>query len=132
VDTLTALRAELPPATPLVLLLGADALLGLTTWHQWPHLFDLAHLTVAHRPGFPAAAWEDALPDELRRQLARRRTDQAGDLSTQPAGHIYLQSITQLDISATRIRERALRGQSLAYLLPDPVIDYIQEHHLYV
>lgn len=132
VDTLAALRAERPPGAPLILLLGADALLGLTGWHEWRRLFDLAHLAVAHRPGFPAAAWEDALPDELRRQLAKRRTDQPGDLAGQAAGCIYLHAITQLDISASRIRERALRGQSLRYLLPDPVIDYLQENRLYV
>lgn len=132
VETLTALRGELPAGTPLILFMGADAFMGLTTWHRWQDLLDLAHLAVAHRPGFTSAVWEDAMPEPLRRLLATRRCEQAAELSEKPAGLIHLHTITQLDISASQIRERALRGRSLRYLLPDSVIDYIQENHLYV
>lgn len=132
VDTLSELRAELPPDTPLVLFMGADAFLGLTAWHQWRRLFELAHVAVAHRPGFSAAAWEDALPDPLRRLLATHRVEQPGELLEKPAGLIFLHGITQLDISASRIRDRALRGKSLRYLLPDAVIAYLNENRLYV
>lgn len=132
VDTLSDLRAELPAATPLVLFMGADAFLGLTTWHEWRRLFGLAHIAVAHRPGFSAAAWEDALPDPLRRVLSTQRVEQPSDLLDKPAGRIFLYGITQLDISASRIRDRALRGMSLRYLLPDTVIDYLNENQLYV
>lgn len=132
VETLEVLRQELPASTPLILFMGADAFMGLTTWHRWQELVDLAHLAVAHRPGFSSAMWEDSLPDPLRRMLATRRCEQASDLSDKPAGLIYLHAITQLDISASQIRERVLRGKSLRYLLPDSVIDYINENHLYV
>ena len=131
VDTLSALRAELPPATPLVLFMGGDAFLGLTTWHEWLRLFDLAHIAVAHRPGYSLASWEDALPDALRKQLTRR-SEQAAEIAEKPAGRVFLHTITQLDISASQIRDRALRGKSLRYLLPDSVIHYINENHLYV
>jgi nicotinate-nucleotide adenylyltransferase len=132
VDTLSALRAELPPATPLVLFMGGDAFLGLTTWHEWRRIFDLAHIAVAHRPGYSLASWEDALPDPLRTLLSARRCEQAAEIAEKPAGRVFLHTITQLDISASQIRDRALRGKSLRYLLPDPVIDYIYENHLYV
>jgi len=49
-----------------------------------------------------------------------------------PSGLVSLHSITQLDISASQIRDRALRGKSLRYLLPDAVIDYLNENQLYV
>ena len=132
VDTLTDLRAELPPGTPLVLFMGADAFLGLTTWHEWRRLFELAHVAVAHRPGFSAAAWEDALPDPLRQLLSTQRVEQPGEILQKPVGRIFLHGITQLDISASRIRDHALRGKSLRYLLPDAVIDYLNENRLYV
>jgi nicotinate-nucleotide adenylyltransferase len=132
VETLTALRREFPAATPLILFMGGDAFMGLTTWHRWEELLDLAHLAVAHRPGFSSAVWEDALPESLRRLLATRRCEQPADLMAKPAGLIHLQAITQLDISASQIRERVLRGKSLRYLLPDSVIEYINEHRLYV
>lgn len=131
VDTLSDLRAELPPGTALVLFMGADAFLGLTTWHEWQRLFELAHIAVAQRPGF-AAAWEDALPDPLRRILSRQLAGHPDELREKPAGLVFLHSITQLDISASRIRDQALRGKSLRYLLPAAVITYLNENHLYV
>ncbi|KAI8084708.1 putative nicotinamide mononucleotide adenylyltransferase [Halteromyces radiatus] len=36
------------------------------------------------------------------------------------------------DISSTKIRLFVKRGMSIKYLLPNPVIDYILHHHLYV
>ena len=132
VETLTVLRGELPPDVPMILFMGADAFMGLTTWHRWQELLDLAHLAVAHRPGFSSAVWEDALPEPLRKLLATRRCEQPAELTEKPTGLIHLHAITQLDISASQIRERALRGKSLRYLLPDSVIDYINENHLYV
>jgi nicotinate-nucleotide adenylyltransferase len=131
VDTLTDLRAELPPGTPLVLFMGSDAFLGLTLWHEWRRLFDLAHIAVAHRPGFSPALWEDALPDILRRQLGKRRTELPGELAEASAGRVFLHPITQLDISASQIRDCRLRGKSLRYLLPDTLIEYITENQLY-
>lgn len=132
VDTLAELRAELPQNTPLVLFMGGDAFLGLSSWHEWRRILALAHIAVAHRPGYSLASWEDTLPDPLRTLLSTRRCEQATDIAEKPAGRIYLHAITQLDISASQIRHRALRGQSLRYLLPDSVIDYINENRLYV
>ena len=56
VHTLERLRDEIGLDRPLVLLVGADAFAGLPTWHRWRDLFGLAHIAVAQRPGFPAAA----------------------------------------------------------------------------
>ncbi|MGQ9686832.1 MAG: nicotinate-nucleotide adenylyltransferase [Thiobacillaceae bacterium] len=131
VDTLRQLRAELGSERPLILFLGADAFMGLTTWHDWGSLFELAHLAVAHRPGFDPVTWQSNMPAALAQELARRRTEAAADLHSSPAGRIYLQPITQLDIAASRIRSRILGGASIRYLVPDAVLDYIERRHLY-
>lgn len=128
VDTLTALRAELGNARPLWLLTGADAFLGLPTWHEWEHLFGLANIVVAARPG--ARLLEpDALPDTLREAVSCRLVADASGAG--PAGSVLLRPMTSLDISATAIRDTLGRGRSARYLLPDAVLDYIHEHHLY-
>lgn len=44
--------------------------------------------------------------------------------------HLVNEWITN-DISATRIRRALRRAQSVKYLLPEPVLDYIQSHNLY-
>jgi len=69
-DTLTELRDELGER-PLCLLMGADAFAALTTWHRWQELFDLAHVVIAHRPGFRLQELQAALPAPLRKLLHR-------------------------------------------------------------
>jgi nicotinate-nucleotide adenylyltransferase len=131
VDTLTELRAECGSERPLTLFLGTDAFLGLTTWHDWRRLFALAHLAVAHRPGFDPVTRQAAMPDALARELAQRRTESSADLHSTPAGRIYLYATTQLDIAASRIRGLIRSGHSARYLVPDAVLDYIERHRLY-
>lgn len=126
VDTLSSLREELPD-TPLCLLLGSDAFLGLTGWHRWQELTGLAHLVVMHRPGWTFAA-ADATLAQL---LAGHRVDSHAALVAHPAGAILLQPVTQLDISATAIRAQIAAGRSPRYLLPDAVWGYIRAQGLY-
>lgn len=132
VDTLSALRADLGPERPLVLLLGADAFLGLATWHRWETLFSFAHIAIAQRPGFAMESWATAMPLELRQEWEARLTDAVEDLHHAPAGRIIARETTRLDISATRIRLMAGGDGNPRYLLPDAVLDYIRSNHLYL
>ena len=129
VDTLARLRIELAPGQPLVLLMGADAFRGLTTWHRWEAILDLAHIAVATRPGFPL----DTLPAPLAERLARCRLAQA-DFRTAPAGLIHPFELVAGTVSATEARALVAAGAPdarLLELLPAPVLDYIRQHHLY-
>lgn len=128
VDTLAALRAELGETQPIWLLLGADAFLGLPGWHDWTRLFALAHVAVAERPGAPVMQ-SDALPEALRAEVAARQMVDGS--AAGPAGSVLLRRMTPLGISATAIRDALARGRSVRYLLPDAVLDYIQENRLY-
>lgn len=129
VDTLTELRVELGPDQPLCLMLGADAFLGLPTWHRWQDLFGLAHIAVAHRPGF--ASWADSMPPALQQALAARQTNGPSALAKAPAGQLLIYPITPLDISASHIRTELQQGKSPRYLVPDAVLDYISQNQLY-
>ena len=128
VDTLTELRAGLRPDRPLWLLLGADAFLGLTSWHEWRRLFELANLAVAARPGAQLLQ-ADAMPRELKDEVSQRQL--AAGAAAGPAGSVLLRQMSPLDISATAIRTTLARQGSARYLLPDAVLDYIHEHQLY-
>ncbi len=117
VDTLRELRAE-QGDRPLVLLLGADAFAGLSSWHEWRALFDLAHVGVLSRPGVagtPGAA--------LQAEIAARRVDDPAMLCASPAGRIVELAVTPLEISATRIRELLAAGRDPRYLLPAGLFD---------
>ncbi len=131
VDTLTALRAEVGTAQSLVLLLGADVFLDLATWSRWHQLFELAHIAVAYRPGFPVDTWQARMPQPLAAEYNARLVHQSFALHVAPAGGIAVLPIAELDISATLIRETTRRGHSTRYLLPDYIYQYIQEHKLY-
>ena len=125
VDTLAELRAEVGPV-PLVLCIGQDAANDLDRWRDWRRLFELAHLAVLHRPD-ARGHYRAALKQEMR----QRRADDARALRSTPAGRVVSLAVTPLDISATAIRDLVARGRSPAFLLPDPVADYIRDHGLY-
>ncbi len=129
VHTLERLRRELGGEQALVLLVGADAFAGLSTWHRWRDIFTLAHVAVSHRPGFPVAV--DRLPPELASEFNARRLPDAAGLGRAPSGGIVTFTMTQLDISATQLRKLFADGKSARYLLPDSVLDYINLHQLY-
>lgn len=124
-DTLTSLRAELPN-TPLCLIVGIDAFLGLPTWYRWRELFGLAHIVVLERPGREAG-----MSEALRAELQARVTGATLDLHQALAGRVLMHRVTQLPISSTALRESLAQGRSVRYLLPDVVYRYIQSHDLY-
>ena len=120
-----------PIARPLALLLGPDAFLEFATWHRWHEVLGLAHLAVAHRPGFPPEKWGERMPQPLAREYESRLMRQPLATHLQPAGGIVVVPFTVLDISATAIRDRIKSGASPRYLLPSSVLDYIRSNGLY-
>ena len=86
VDTLHELRDRFGPEPALVLLLGSDQVHNLPTWHRWEELFDLAHIVIAHRPGYPLGELQAALPSPLRKAFLQRLAPDAGVLGIAPAG----------------------------------------------
>jgi nicotinate-nucleotide adenylyltransferase len=130
VDTLRSLRDEAPDR-PLALIVGADAFIGLPTWHRWHDLFDLAHIVVVARPG---VVIEDAVPEALAGEWARRYVHDAQSLERSRAGHIFVQAITPHPISASSIRGALVGGNINAVkgLLPPAVLAYIERNRLYL
>lgn len=122
VDTLKSLRKEFKDE-PLLLFVGSDAFNHLKTWYQWQHLFDFAHIVVMTRPGFNILN----LDEFFKARLANEITELAHNLE----GKLYFQQVTQLDISATAIRDMIMEQRNPGFLLPDTVIAYIRQHKLY-
>ncbi|MEN7342566.1 MAG: nicotinate-nucleotide adenylyltransferase [Pseudomonadota bacterium] len=115
VDTLRSLRSDFPDS-PLCLIVGMDAFLGLPKWYQWREILRLAHIVVAHRPGWQAPS-DGALGDLLR----DRGSALVGDLHSGLAGVIFVQEVTQLEISSTSIRSLIKAGHDPRFLIPDCV-----------
>jgi len=123
--TLRELRGE-RPETPLCLIVGMDAFLGLPTWHRWTELLSLAHLIVAPRPG-----WVAPSTGELGALLARHGVDDCEPLHNALAGRILIQPVTQLEISSTELRDLLAAGRDPRYLVPDSVRELIRARHSY-
>jgi nicotinate-nucleotide adenylyltransferase len=103
IDTLLSF----PESEQLSLILGADAALGLPTWHRWEEVVDRASLLVVPRPGTDARDVQSILPDAAFLDMA------------------------VLEISGTEIREMAAIGEPFRFLVPLAVCDYIASVGLY-
>jgi len=102
VDTLTALRAE-RPQDELYLLLGGDQYASLRAWREPAEVTRLARLAVFARPGHEVA----------------------------PGADVIVVPMAPLAVSASDIRARAARGESLTGRVPPVVANYIVENRLY-
>lgn len=125
VDTLRSLRNELGDV-PLCMMLGLDAFVGLPSWHCWRELISLAHIVVMRRPGKTAS-----YPSELAEMVQRHQIDDAAKLHRSEAGLILCKDVTQLEISATQIRELVAQGKSIRYLVPDAVAEMIRAENIF-
>lgn len=89
------------PGSELWWLIGEDHLPKLPTWHRYEELVKLVRFAVFARAG-------NGNPPNGFPRITR-----------------------QVDISATEIRTRVARGDSIRYLVPEPVRLLIEKHRLY-
>ena len=117
VDTLAALAATERAAgrePDLTLILSAESLAGLPSWHQPERLLDLARVAVAPRAGHqaPDPAWIAAhFPGR--------------------DGRVVVIDGPRIDVSASGIRRRVAAGESLVGLVPPGVAEVIAADRLY-
>ncbi|SAL17493.1 nicotinate-nucleotide adenylyltransferase [Caballeronia telluris] len=142
VDTLARWREREGGEASLALLVGADQLVRLNSWHDWKRLFDFAHVCVETRPGFDLSVLPDAVAAEVAARGAAPQT-----LRATPHGHLLIDQSLAVDVSATAIREYfretkathnhnttevpAANRTDLRSQVPPAVWDYIVQHHLY-
>ena len=125
VDTLSSVRQQYS-AGPICFLVGMDAFLEVDTWHRWEELFGLCHFVVMHRPGVTGD-----YDERFRALAAGRLVHHPRELGAQTAGNVLAWPVTQLEISATQIRNMVRAGRSTRFLLPDAVLDLIGRWRLY-
>lgn len=113
----------------LYFIVGQDAFQAITTWKDWEKLLLLCNFAVMTRPGYKQKGLENILPEDF---ASRFSYDKKIDAYKGPTGHaIYFRHVTFLDISSSRIREMTNAGQSVRYLLPDNVRNYIVKNSIY-
>ena len=102
------------PDADLWLIIGTDSLRDFPTWHEPENIIAQCRLAALARPGV-VVDWnvlETAVPG------LRAATDELAGPT--------------MDISSTAVRHWAKHNHSLRYLVPAPVLDFIQQHALYL
>ena len=130
VVTLREFRKEAGNECALCFIMGSDVFLNLSKWHCWLEMFELCHVIIAERPGY-LSTFNNKMPSELTEALMTRQTSSIDDLKGSSHGLIFVAPTTLQDISATVIRESIAANQSIRYLTPDAVLEYIKTNRLY-
>jgi len=116
-DTVRYFRRLYHEDIKLYWLIGADSLPELAGWYEVKQLVDECMVVTAARPGSETgdlSALGSVLEEE---QIGRIRQ--------------HILNIPQIEISSTDIRARVRQGQTIDYLVPTAVADYIHKHRLY-
>lgn len=115
VDTLNQMMREFDDETKLFYIIGADVVHDLLTWKEYKKVFALCEFIAALRPGYKKQDFEEA----------------AQNLRLNYKARIHLAKIPLIEISSTLVRERVKNNESIKYLVPEGVEEYIAEHGLY-
>jgi nicotinate-nucleotide adenylyltransferase len=108
VDTLRALHAERPEATP-VLIMGADQFAELAEWHEAEEVVRLADVCVLPRGGVEVSS---VLP---------------------PLDVVWSAAdVSPVDVSSSEVRERVRAGLPYRHLVPAGVAEIIERESLYI
>ena len=132
IDTLYRLHSQYPADTCWHLLLGADSFRTLHHWHQAAEIPFAASLIVAARPGENLADLPSLLPASLTMTLVGPSYYCIHDPAGRQAEFLLLRDL-HYDISATQLRDQ-IHGLSPTspHLLPQSVLDFIHQNHLYI
>ena len=119
------------PGTHLYFLLGADSFLHIPTWKDYETLLGLCDFIVASRPGFDVAALRLVIPPELfaRRGAAHTPLDPRAIALRRTV--VYVLDTVSSHVSATEVRHRLDRNDSIHGLVPPRVEEYINKKALY-
>lgn len=115
------LMGRLYPDAQLLFVLGTDMYQEIETWKEYRRLFDLAHLVIVNRPGFPFR--EDVAPFQV---LHAQQSVALPDTNA-----VFYLPFVEQHISSTEIREELRRGQEIRQWVPDSVWTYIEKNKLY-
>ncbi|GAA6135032.1 nicotinate-nucleotide adenylyltransferase [Oceaniserpentilla sp. 4NH20-0058] len=124
VDTLAQLREELGQDTHISWILGTDAALGLSDWHNWQQVFKLANIILIHRAG-------EHLPKGVTDKWAANEYLDPLSFKQQSHGGFIQLGLEPFQESSTAIRQALETEQSVDHHVPQAVLNYIEQHGLY-
>ncbi|MFO7323141.1 MAG: nicotinate-nucleotide adenylyltransferase [Chloroflexota bacterium] len=112
VDTVEIIQNQYPDCE-LFFVMGSDSLRDIITWHRPDLLIERVRLAVMQRP---TASIEPGIHASVLPRLEQR---------------VVIIDAPRLEISSTEIVERLRQGKTVRYLVPQPVLDYIEMYGVY-
>jgi nicotinate-nucleotide adenylyltransferase len=129
IDTIRHFLASLSPEA-LYFIIGLDAFREIHTWKDYSAIFSLCNVIVTSRLDCPEVSLTHLIPVALQGKFCY--DPNTPWRCTHTSGHILaFCPITRLDISSSAIRKRIQQGNSISYLVPRQVEEYITAHRLY-
>lgn len=114
-ETLLTLNS-IHPKTQYFFIIGADSLFTIERWKNPELLFENCVIAAAARKGYRTK--------DLKEKITYLNQNFGADI------RLFLSS--RVDVSSTEIRCRIKKGQSVRYMLPEKVTEYIIQHNLYL
>jgi len=109
------------PGADLLFIIGTDMYQEIETWKNFRRLFELAHLVIVNRPGFP-----------FREDIAAFQILNENQRATLPAeATVFYLPFVEQPISSTEIRGDRKKGEQVSHQLPPLVWSYIERNKLY-
>ncbi len=126
IDTVELFRQRYPQAD-LCVIIGADSLLTLPTWHRYQALMASVNWVIMHRPGYPLE-----VPSEIKPRLV----ESPAELLQYKHGKVWVFDASDFNISSTQLRhaistEQTQPASLVNEFLAPQVLSYIQTHKLY-
>ncbi len=113
-ETLRELK-RLHPDTDYFFIIGADSLMAFDTWKNPDIICQNCTLLTAVREGMDCTRMEE-------KRAALKKAYGAS---------IFFLDSPNIDVSSTLLRKWYREKRSLRYYVPDPVLAYMREHHVY-
>ncbi len=129
IDTVRQLQ-EIYADCDLAFIMGLDAFLEIDTWHKYTEILNTCDIIVTSRPGIKPVSPAKAIPEAVRDQYKRKRSGK--EFIHESGRKLVFTSATRFRISSSMIRDLVRKGESIRYLLPRRVMEYIIEHQLYI
>lgn len=113
-DTVAHFR-EIYPDDELFFIMGSDMLLSFEKWHRFKDILKMCSLIAASR--------EDKQSDL---DLLEEKAEQL-----RAYGQVIITEISAYEMSSTLIREKIMKNQDISCYMPEKVVKYIEDNHIY-
>ncbi len=119
------------PGDRVYFILGADSFLEIPTWKEYEALLGSCDFIVASRPGFRTDALRLVIPPELLGRPSARGAPPDPRAIALRRTTVHVLDTVASHVSATEVRRRLHREQSIRGLVPARVEEYIGKQALY-